>query len=85
MSNKEAIKAVETNNTNATVVVAVPKTQIANAIFKDMFAMPVVPARKDMIAAAMKQANISKDCAATYLQNYKRKNGLQKNSAPATA
>ena len=63
---------------------AVSKASIANAIFKKMFAMPQVPARKDMIKAAMAEAKLTEKGAATYLQNYKAKHGLVKKAA-ATA
>lgn len=52
------------------------KASKANAIFAQMFAMEQVPARKEMIAAAVQQAGLTPQGAATYLQNYKSKHGL---------
>ena len=68
-----------------TIVAAPSKAQIANAIFKKMFAMPQVPARKDMIKAAMAEAKLTEKGAATYLQNYKAKNGLVKKAGTPEA
>ena len=85
-TNKEVIAAANTN-TAAEVVqapAAISKAQKANGIFKEMFALPQVPARKDMIKRAMSEAGLTEKGAATYLQNYKSKNGLVKKVA-ATA
>lgn len=61
----------------AVVAAAAPsKAKKANAIFAEMFAMSPVPARKDMIARAVKEAGLTDSGAATYLQNYKTKHGL---------
>ena len=59
------------------------KAQRANAIFKEMFGREQVPARKDMIKAAMAGAGLTEKGAATYLQNYKAKNGLVKKTTAA--
>lgn len=52
------------------------KAEVARAIFKQMFAMSPVPARKDMIERAVKEAGLTPAGAATYLQKYKTDNGL---------
>jgi hypothetical protein len=52
------------------------KAEKARTIFKEMFEMNPVPARKDMISRAEKEAGLTKNGAATYLQNFKSKNGL---------
>lgn len=71
-------KAVETIATPA----GTSKAKVAKAIFQQMFAMEPVPARKDMIARAQREADLTPQGAATYLQNYKRDHGLSK---PRTA
>lgn len=60
------------------------KASKANAIFAEMFNMPQVPARKDMIKRAVAEAGLTEKGAATYLQNFKSKHGLV-NRTPATA
>lgn len=78
-ANKEVISAANVNAAAATTIVAVAtKASIANPILKDMFALPPAerPARKDMIAALIGKAGLTKAGAATYLQNFKSKNGL---------
>ena len=84
--NVEVIQKVEEAVVESTVEVvqspvAVSKASIANAIFKQMFGMSTVPARKDMIQRAMKEAKLTEKGAATYLQNYKAKHGLTKPKA----
>lgn len=65
---------------------SVNKADKARAIFSEMFAQNPRPARKDMIARAVKEAGLTQAGAATYLQNYKTKNNLVKKAAPvATA
>jgi hypothetical protein len=62
------------------VVVSTPaaasKADKARAIFGEMFKQEPRPARKDMIARAVKEADLTPAGAATYLQNYKAKNNL---------
>ena len=84
-SNKETIAAASTTPTVAVVQAAPSKASKANAIFASMFAMNPVPARKDMIARAISEAGCTDKGAATYLQNYKSKNGLVNKAAPAAS
>ena len=80
------ITAAANTTAGAEVIQAAPsKASIANAVFKRMFAMPQVPARKDMIKTAMAEAKLTEKGAATYLQNYKAKNGLVKKAAAPVA
>lgn len=59
------------------VITAAPsKASIANAIFKESYAQPTVPARKDIIARAVKESGLTAKGAATYLQNYREKHGM---------
>ena len=87
--NKEVIQAAATapaaNAPAVAIVAATSKASVANAIFAGMFAMSPVPPRKDMIAAAVKDASLTEKGAATYLQNYKAKNGLVQKKATAPA
>lgn len=64
-----------------TTQVSVNKADKARAIFKEMFAQSPVPQRKDMIARAVNEAGLTQAGAATYLQNYKTKNGLVQKKA----
>lgn len=59
-----------------TTATSVNKADKARAIFSEMFAMNPRPARKDMIARAVQEADLTPAGAATYLQNYKAKNNL---------
>ena len=54
------------------------KASLASKIFADCYAMNPVPARKDIIDAAIKGAGLTKQGAATYLHNWRNKNGLVK-------
>lgn len=74
-----------TTATTITTAVAETKASKARAIFATMFAQSPVPARKDMIAAAIKGAGCTPAGAATYLQDYKGKNGLSAKRTPAVA
>ena len=72
----------------AAVIVAAPaaaptKADKARAIFNAAYALPVVPARKDIIASMIADAGLTKAGAATYLQNFKNKAGLVVKKAPA--
>lgn len=59
---------------------AVNKAAIANAIFAECYANGAdkAPQRKDILARVKTEAGLTDAGAATYLQNYKRKNGLSK-------
>jgi hypothetical protein len=96
--NSETIKAADVGQMPAEVlidapvdkvetIVAVTKASIANPILAEMFAKPEAerPARKDMILAIRKAAGLTPAGAATYLQNYKAKNGYTKPREVATA
>ena len=62
----------------ATIVTqaATIKADKARAIFKECYAMPQVPQRKDIINRFVVEAGLTKAGAATYLQNMKKKAGL---------
>ena len=63
---------------------SVNKADKARAIFDECYKQSPVPQRKDIIARAVKEADLTPAGAATYLQNYKTKNGLvQKKAATA--
>lgn len=84
----ETITAADVGGVPAAVIqtaAGTSKAKVAKGIFQEMFAMSPVPARKDMIQRAMKEAALSEKGAATYLQNYKRDNGLSKPRVAATA
>ena len=82
-TNKEVIGNNGVAAVPAVVIAAAPsKASKANAIFAEMFAMSPLPARKDMIQRAVKEAALTESGAATYLQNYKSKHGL---TAPRAA
>ena len=86
-TNKEVIGNNEVAAPAVVIAAAPSKAKIANGIFSEMFAMSPQPARKDMIQRAVKEAGLTESGAATYLQNYKSKNGLTapRAAAPATA
>lgn len=87
-SNKETITKADVGVLNAAALTGGSETVVtvageskakkAKAIFKEMFAMQPVPARKDMINRAVAEADLTQQGAATYLQNYKRDNNLSK-------
>ena len=57
------------------------KTTIAAAVFAECYAMEKIPQRKDIIAKVRETVgpdNMSENCAATYLQNWKKANGHTK-------
>jgi hypothetical protein len=90
-TNKEVIQSAAPK-AGAEVISAAPtKTSIANPILAEMFAKPEAerPRRKDMIKTIMEKADLTEKAAATYVQNFKAKNGLTKprvvEAAPATA
>lgn len=97
-ANKEVIKAADVGQMPAEVlndkpvdkvetIVSVTKASIANPILAEMFSKPEAerPARKDMIGTLVEKAGLTKAGAATYLQNFKAKNGYTKPRAVATA
>jgi hypothetical protein len=89
-ANKEVIVAAAVKAPAAEVIavaVAAPtKADKAREIFKECYGMATVPARGDMIKRAVAEAGLTAKGAATYLQNYKAKNGLvTKKAAVATA
>lgn len=55
---------------------SVNKAAMARAIFKEVFAMSPVPARKDIIDRVIRETGLTPAGAATYLQKYKTDNGL---------
>lgn len=78
-ANKEVIAAAGTKAAPAAAIqtaAAPAKADKARAIFDECYAMPTVPARKDIIQRAVAEAGLTKAGAATYLQNYKTKKGL---------
>jgi uncharacterized protein (DUF1697 family) len=76
----EAAAKVET-------IAVITKASIANPLLAAMFALPEAerPARKVMIATIMEKAGLTKPGAATYLQNFKSKNGFVKPRTAVTA
>jgi hypothetical protein len=86
-ANKSETPVVEKTTAQSEAIVtqaAVNKAEKARAIFKECYAMPQVPQRKDIIARMVKEAGLTKAGAATYLQNMKTKAGLvvKRNSTP---
>lgn len=84
---KAAAVAQEVAANSVTVVTAVAETKASKArdIFATMFNQSPVPARKDMIAAAVAGAGLTTKGAATYLQNFKNKTGRTQHRAAAPA
>jgi hypothetical protein len=87
-SNKEVIAPAAVVKAPAeTIAAVVPPTKAdkARAIFAECYGMEKVPARGDMIKRAVAEAGLTAKGAATYLQNYKSKNGLvaKKVAAPS--
>lgn len=66
-------------------VAAVKKSHLAQAVFDDCYKQQPVPARKDIIAKLVAEADLTPAGAATYLQNMKKKAGLVKSAAPMQA
>lgn len=66
-------------------VVAMSKAALARAIFDDAYKQSPVPARKEILARAVAGADLTEKGAATYLQNFKRANGLDTPRGPRTA
>lgn len=54
------------------------KAALARGVFARCYGMEKVPQRKDIIAEAMKVAGLTASGAATYLQNFKKAEGLVK-------
>jgi hypothetical protein len=86
-ANKSETPVVEKTTTQPEAIVtqvAVTKAEKARTIFKECYAMPQVPQRKDIIARMVTEAGLTKAGAATYLQNMKTKAGLvvKRNSTP---
>lgn len=52
------------------------KAQRANAIFAECYAMESVPQRKDILAKVQAECGLTIHGSATYLHNYRAKNGL---------
>ena len=90
----EAPKAIEpivqvevaptVTTTSAVMSTAPTKADKARAIFKECYAMPQVPQRKDIINRMVAEAGLTKAGAATYLQNMKTKAGLVVSRPKAT-
>lgn len=57
---------------------SITKMDLAIEVFNDCYKEGVdkAPQRKDIIARLMKEANLTQNGAATYLQNMKKKAGL---------
>lgn len=74
-SNKEVIS---NNAVKAapTVVVVDTKAAKARVIFDQAYADGAKPVRKDLLVKVQKEAGLTPAGSATYLQNYKRANGL---------
>jgi hypothetical protein len=64
--------------TTITTQTAANKAAKAREIFAECYAQSPVPQRKDILARAISEAGLTPAGAATYLQNYKRKEGLSK-------
>lgn len=78
-SNKTAIKgdAAKTPAAETIKAAAAPKkADKAREIFAECYGMKEVPARKDIIARAVAEAGLTQKGAATYLQNYRTKQGM---------
>lgn len=71
---KEVVTAVVTQ-------VATNKAEKARAIFKECYAQSPVPQRKDIIQRAVVEAGLTTKGAATYLQNYRNKQGMVQHKA----
>jgi hypothetical protein len=84
-ANSETIVAVATKAPAETIAAVVPPTKAdkARVIFAECYGMEKVPARGDMIKRAVAEAGLTAKGAATYLQNYKAKNGLVAKKAAA--
>ena len=54
------------------------KVSKAAALFAECYAMEKVPQRKDIIDRAVQEIGLTKQGAATYLHNYRNKNGMVK-------
>jgi hypothetical protein len=67
------------------VAMAPTKADKARAIFAECYAMEQVPERKAIIGRAIAEAGLTKAGAATYLQNYKDKQGLSVKRTAASA
>jgi hypothetical protein len=84
-SNSETIVSAAPKSPAAEVIAAVvppTKADKARVIFAECYAMATVPARGDMIKRAVAEAGLTSKGAATYLQNYKNKQGLSVRKAP---
>jgi hypothetical protein len=78
----KASKSVSVPETKPVVTaVATNKAEKARAIFKECYAMPQVPQRKDIIQRAVVEAGLTTKGAATYLQNYRNKQGMVQHKA----
>jgi hypothetical protein len=78
----KASKSVSVPETTPVVTaVATNKAEKARAIFKECYAMPQVPQRKDIIQRAVVEAGLTTKGAATYLQNYRNKQGMVQHKA----
>jgi hypothetical protein len=78
-----AIAAMAASAPKAEVIKAPTKADLAREVFHAAYAEPVVPARKDILDLVQAVANLSKAAASTYLQNFKRKEGLSRPVASA--
>lgn len=73
------LNAVPANSAETIVTtVATSKAQKANQIFTESYAQSPVPQRKDILARAVAEADLTPAGAATYLQNFKAKHHLTK-------
>jgi predicted solute-binding protein len=78
----KASKSVSVPETKPVVTaVATNKAEKARAIFKECYAMPQVPQRKDIIQRAVVEVGLTTKGAATYLQNYRNKQGMVQHKA----
>lgn len=66
---------------NVVTIKALTKADRARDVFADAYAQPVVPARKEILELAQVVADLSKAAASTYLQNFKRSQGMVRASA----
>ena len=78
--NKEVVNTVDQaiQQVEQVTPVVITKASVARTIFKEEMAKQSV--RKDIIARLINEAGLTKNGAATYLQNMKKKAGLVKST-----
>jgi hypothetical protein len=79
------VKAVAETAAPVVETKPVTKADLARVILAESYGMAVVPARKEIIKRLVEEAKLTPAGAATYLQNYKTKNGLTQKALAAVA